>query len=57
MLVGALKTVALRDEYYGGPAQKISMVNNISNQDRDHSFVLANVAVLCSCPKNLPEAK
>lgn len=44
---------------YGGPAQGFSKRVNISNWARYHSCVILakNVAVFCSCPTILPEAK
>lgn len=49
---------AERNDYFGGPDQEISKVNNISSWDIDHSHILTKeVTAFCPFPKNLPEAK
>lgn len=43
----------------GGPSQKVSEGNNISNWTTNGScdILAKHVATFCPCPKNLPEAK
>ena len=44
---------------YGDPVQEASEGNNISNRTRNHfcDILAKNVATLCPCLKNLPEAE